>query len=146
MIYDSVVCLFCTLHVHRVGSLEVRIQHRCGVMVVSDESTVEHSVAVAVEIVTVTVEMVGFSPVVEILLRTFRSCNEVIIHDVLVVVGSRVAANDSHSVIIYYIIIVLQVTLHLRVAALVVSPKTVVNGPVACAVCDGTESLWFYTF
>ena len=93
------------------------------------------------KVVARAVEVVGGRPVVEILLRTVGTGNEVVVHHVLIVVGSRVSADDAHAIVIHHIIIILQVALHLRVAALVVGPQAVVDGPVACAVGDGAEAL-----
>ena len=54
------------------------------------------------------------------------------------------SAHHAIRVIIHHIIIILHVALHLRIATLVVGPQTVVDGPVACAVGDGSEALGLY--
>ena len=56
-------------------------------MVVGDERAVELPVAVAVEVVARAVEVVGCRPVVEVLGRALRTRYEVVVDDVLVVVG-----------------------------------------------------------
>ena len=113
-------------------------------MVVGDERSVEHSVAIAVEVVSHAVHVVSLRPLVEVLGRTVWTGNEVVIHQVLIVVGSRVTAYHTTGIVIDDVVVVLDVALHLRVAALVVSPEAVVNGPVACPVGNGTEALRLY--
>ena len=56
------------------------------------------------------------------------------------------SSNDAHAVVIHHIIVILHVALHLRVATFVVSPQTMVDGPIASTVGDGTESLRFDAF
>ena len=146
MFHHRSVSLCRRLHIHRVSRLEVRIRHRSGTVMVGDEHTVQHSVAVAVEVVARAVEVVGLCPVVKVFGRTVRPGNEVVVHHVLIVVGSRVSADDAHAIVIDHIIIILQIALHLRVAALVVGPEAVVDGPVACAVGDRAKALWLNAF
>ena len=129
-----------------MSSVEVGLIYRCGTIVIGDECTIEYSVTIAVVVVACTVEVVGLCPVVEVLVRTFGTSDEVVVDDILIVVGCGVSADDTHAVVIYHIIIILHVALHLRVAALVVCPKTMVDGPVASAVGDGAETLRLYAF
>ena len=113
---------------------------------VGDKSTVEHTVAIAVEVVPGAVHVIRFGPLVKILGRSVRTGNEVIVHQVLIVVGSRMSAHHAIRVVIYHIVVILDIALHLRVAALVVLPQTVVNSPVAGSIGNGPEALRFYTF
>ena len=54
-------------------------------------------------------------------------------------------AYDTHTVVVHHVVVVLHVTLHLWVAALVVSPETMMNGPVTSAVGDTAEALGLNT-
>ena len=123
MIHNRLICLLCRLHIHGVCRVEVRIRHRCRTMMVGNESPVQHAVLVAVIVVAAAVEVIGLCPVIKVLIaRGARSGDEVVVHYVLIVVGSRVPADDAHAIVVHHIIIILQIALHLRIAALIVGP------------------------
>ena len=132
--------------VHGSRALEVRLLHGCGAVVIGDEGAVQTSVGVAIIVVAFAVEVVGRRPVVEILIRPVGTCYEVVVHHVLIVIGCRVTTDDAHRIVVDHIIIILNVALHLRIAAFVVGPQTMVDGPVAGAVGDGAETLRLYAF
>ena len=132
--------------VHGSRALEVRLLHGRGAVVIRDEGAVQTSVGVTIIIVAFAVEVVGGRPVVEILIRPVGTSNEVVVHHVLIVIGCRVTTDDAHRIVVDHIIIILNVALHLRIAAFVVGPQTMVDGPVAGAVGDGAEALRLYAF
>ena len=87
--------------------------------------------------------MVGFCPLVEILVRraAIRTSNEIIIYHILIMMSRRMTTNDSVAIVVYHIIIILYTTLHLWVTTLIVCPKTMSHSPVCGTIGYSTKTL-----
>ena len=105
---------------------------------------VELAVAVGIHQVAALVKVVGGGPLA-VAAAALRPGNVVVVDEVLVVVGRRVAAHHAVAAVVDHGVHHLGVALHLGIAALVVGPKAVADGPVARAVGDGPEALRVYS-
>lgn len=94
---------------------------------------------VAVEHVAALIEMIGGRPLA-VLAPAVGSGDEIVVDEVLVVVGTRVTAYHAVATVVDDGIDHLRIAFHFWVSAVVVNPQTVADGPVAGAVGDGSEA------
>ena len=144
--HNGVVCIFSRFEIHWCIALKVRLLHGSCPVVVGYQSAVKLAVAVVVGVVAGAVQVVCLRPIVKILVGSgARTCYEVVVHNVLIVVCCRVSAYNAHRIVVNHVVVVLEIALHLRVTAFVVGPKTVRYGPVAGSVCYCSEALRLYS-